>query len=519
MPVSGPDVFRDLQHALEDVRSLSSEVQTQAQKFDARMDELIARRGETVVDLARHYLPELSRETIGSAFVEIQSDLLQLLERKDRRVDELSDQLERLETERQQTEHDLDVVTGRLNEKVRQREQLQRTVAAALAENEEFQSLTAQALKVEAELDRMEQRVEEITREAAEKLPAYEGSRLFQYLYDRRFGTPDYHRRGLTRRLDRWVGRLIDFYPARKSYEFLRRTPELMRDEVERYRSQFNELMSQAEELETFAVDQVGLSQVLQEGDQLGEERDRLVAKVDGQKERCRQVEEELLKLQQSQGQFYEQALGRFRTFLSEAETALLDDHARKTPQLTDDEIVGRLFLLTQQIDELEPDLQELSTRYADLEQQSGGLDFVVRRYRQSNFDSQRSYFDDDFRVREQIERFRQGIIDKDALWQAIQLRQKFEPTWVEQSAGTAEQVLNSPLAHVLMHAMVEVAGAALSQSARRSVERRSEMGRGGSARRIEMPTPRFERVKPPRPSPAPRPPTSDRGFTSGAGF
>src|SRR5690606_18460663 len=236
------------------------------------------------------------------------------------------------------------------------------------------------------------------------------------------------------------------FYPARKSYEFLKRTPELMREEVERSHSQFNELMAQVEELEAFAVEQAGLTKILQEGEQLGAERDRLVAKVDAQKERCRQVEEELLKLQQSQGQFYEQALARFRGFLTEAETALLEDHARGTPELTDDEIVGRLAWITQQIDELEPSLRQLSERYADLEQQSGGLDFVVRRYRQSNFDSQRSFFDDDFRVREQIERFRQGIIDKDALWQAIQLRQKFEPTWVEQSAGTAEQVLDSPL-------------------------------------------------------------------------
>jgi hypothetical protein len=519
MPVSGSDVFRDLQHALEDARSLSSEVQTEAQKLDAQMDELIARRGETVVELARHYLPELSRAAIGNTFTAIQHDLQQLLERKDRRVDELTEQFDRLETERQQTEHDLDVVTGRLNEKVRQREQLQQTVAAALAENNKFQSLTAQALQAEAELDRMEQRVEEITREAAEKLPAYEGSRLFQYLYNCRFGTPDYRRRGLTRRLDRWVGRLIDFYPARKSYEFLRRTPELMREEVDLYRSRFDELMSQVEDLETFAVDQAGLTQVLQEGDQLGEERDRLVAKVDAQKDRCRQVEEELLKLQQSQGQFYEQALTRFRTFLSEAEFTLLEEHARGTPQSTDDEIVGRLAWLTQQIDELEPKLRRLSTHYADLEQQSAGLDFVVRRYRQSNFDSQRSFFDDDFHVRAQIERFRQGVIDKDVLWQAIRLRQQFEPTWVEKSAGNAEQVLNSPLAHVLMHAMVEVAGAALSQSARRSVERRSEMGPGGSSRRIEIPTPRFERVNPPRPSPAPRPPTRERGFTSGAGF
>ena len=81
--------------------------------------------------------------------------------------------------------------------------------------------------------------------------------------------------------------------------------------------------MSQVEELQQFASQEAGLTQVMQEGEQLGAERDALVTKVDGQKERCRAVEEELLRLQHSQGQFYEQALARFRTFLSETQTAV----------------------------------------------------------------------------------------------------------------------------------------------------------------------------------------------------
>lgn len=516
MPLSGPDVLRELQSALEDARSNLTELQTRWQKFDGQMDELIARRGEAVVELARHYLPDLSRQSITQTLSGIQSDLQEILERKDRRVDELTDQHERLDEERQQTEHDLDVVTGRLNEKVRQREALQQTVAAALAENDEFQSLSAQALEAEAELQRMEERVTEITREAEEKLPAYEKSRLFQYLYARHFGTPDYRHRGLTRRLDRWVGRLVDYYPARKSYEFLKRTPQLMREEVDHRREEFNALMSQVEDLEHFAANEAGLTQVMQEGEELGAERDALVAKVDGQKELCRQVEEELLKLQQSQGQFYEQALTRFRTFLSETETAVLEQHARQTPEPVDDEIVGRIAWLTGGIDELEPSVAALSKDYSALEQQSAGLDFVVRHYQQANFDSQRSYFENDFHPREQIDRFRKGVTSKDDLWQAIRLRQQFEPTWVEKSAGQAGTVVDSPLAQILMHAMVEAAGAAMSQSARRSVERRSQMGRGGTGRRIDFPMPRFERTT--RPAP-PASPHRDRGFTSGHGF
>ena len=47
-------------------------------ELDAEMNELIAKRSETLVELARHYLPDLKPETIQGSFVEVRAELLKL---------------------------------------------------------------------------------------------------------------------------------------------------------------------------------------------------------------------------------------------------------------------------------------------------------------------------------------------------------------------------------------------------------------------------------------------------------
>ncbi len=81
-----------------------------------------------------------------------------------------------------------------------------------------------------------------MAREAAEKLPQYDRSRLFRYLHDRGFGTSEYQAAGWVKSLDRWVADLIDFPNARNGYEFLKKAPGLVAAEVARRRDQFAEL-------------------------------------------------------------------------------------------------------------------------------------------------------------------------------------------------------------------------------------------------------------------------------------
>ena len=513
MSLEGTDAFQELQAALERAKGVLADCQGETDRLDGQMHDLLARRGEALLELARHYLPEISRPVIESTFEGIRGDLFAILARREARRKELQARLAEGNEEIRRRDAGIDDVTDRLNEKVVLREQLEAKVAEILKGNADFQERSRLALQAEERLHHDEKRVEDMAKEAAEKLPHYDGSRLFRYLYDRGYGTPDYQSKGLVLNLDRWVARLIDYPNARNGYEFLKKTPELVASEVSRRRDQFAELMQQVEAIEKEEADKVGLTAVLAEGDDLGTERDRLVQELERLQKQAQDLQAELAGLDQAQNRFYNQAIERFRAFLGETKVAFLQNRARQTPEPEDDAIVAELARLDGQIQGITPQLASLSDRRKEADRVQEGLDGVLRRYRRANYDSDRSYFQD-FDLRRVQARFEGGSIGADDLWRAIQAAQRFRPNWVESSVQNGTQVVASPAGRVILGAIVEIAGAAMRDAAYRGVQRRSDVSfptfptfpsSGGGYRESS--------------SRGPSSSGSEGGFTSGDGF
>ncbi|MCA9054614.1 MAG: hypothetical protein KDA75_12305 [Planctomycetaceae bacterium] len=483
MSTPGRQILTRLRRRLDDVRDEAAHVRRDFDDIDRRMDEYVTRRGEAIVELARHDLPDISQATIERAYVGIRDDLRQILARKERAQAELQGRLARCRESIAGLQQQAATLTEALNALVTRRQELEQQAAERLRQDDEFQRLSRMALESEMQLKANEERAEELQLEASDKLPAYDRSRLFRYLYERRFATSAYEGRGLTRSLDRWLARLIDFERHRKGYEFLRETPELVKSEVERRRTDFHMQMEQVEAIEDRVTDEVGLTAVLQQGTERGQEHDRLVARLTQEEHQAREVESELHTLDQQQGRFYSEALERYRRFLAETETAVLATRAQETADHVDDEIVSRIAWLTTEIERLQPDVARLGSASQQAEERSEGLSFVVRRAEQANIDSERCSTPDPDAVDRELNRFLSGAMSANDLWRAIQDRLRFEPTWVETTATGAGQMLNHPLSHVLLQAFF-AASTAMQQSAQRSVQRRAQ---AGQSRRINI--------------------------------
>jgi uncharacterized coiled-coil DUF342 family protein len=511
MPLEGAEVLGELNAGLDRARATLAECQGESGRLDGQMHDLLARRGEALLKLARHYLPEFSRPAIESTFDGIRSDLLGILAQREARRNELQTQLEQADGEARRRNAEVDDVTRRLNEKVALREQLKARVAEILKGNADFQERSRLALQAEEKLHRDEKRVEEMARESAEKLPQYDGSRMFRYLYDRGYGTPEYQSARWVRSIDRWVADLIDFPKAREGYEFLKKTPELVAAEVSRRRDLFQELRGQVEAIEKAEADKAGLTAVLQEGDALGTDRDRLVREMERFQEQAQGFQQGLAELERAQNDYYNQAIERFRAFLGETRVAVLQRRARQTPGPEDDAIVAELARLDDQIDGIGPRLENLSGRRSEADRVQEGLDRVIRKFRQANYDSDRSFFED-LDLRREVARFEDGSIGADDLWRAIESTQKFRPNWVASAASEGVQFAASPAGQVIIGAIVNIAGSALSHASEGGTHHQSDAS--GSS----FPTSDAYQAPSP-PAPDPPSPSSEGGFTSGEGF
>lgn len=474
MKIPGAEVFQSLRASLDDVHGDAAHIRSEYQRLDSRMKSVVDERAAALLELAKHYMPAISRDSVESSFAEIRGELAAILERKDRRVQELNDRVSRLRQAAASSQAKFDTAAAAAKQAADEQTASQSELAKRLAENTEFQDLSKRALEAEAELQRDEERITEIHREAKEKLPAYERSSLFRYLQDRRFGTPDYTHRGLARRLDRWVASLVNYSQARPSFNFLNVTPAIMEQETARRRDEFNHSMERIEAIQKQTAADVKLEEAVRRVESTAAERDRLAGLLAADQDRVRVVDQERAALDQAQGQFYEEAIARLRNFLSQAKTSLLESRAAETPDKADDDIVVRLRVLEDELADLQPRVHQLTLDSQAADKRSDGMEFVVRRFEQSNFHDGQSFFEAGFDVRSLIAQYRAGAFDKDAFLQQIKRAQERVPTELERRVGeSAKSMMNSPFTGALVEAMVNVAGAALSQSVGRSVNRR----------------------------------------------
>ncbi|NOZ40754.1 MAG: hypothetical protein GXP24_11085, partial [Planctomycetes bacterium] len=409
----------------------------------------------------------------------IRDELLDVLARKQRRERQLHEDVKQDETEAIRLQADLERTTDDLNEKVAERERLEEIVAGKLKAHGNFQQLSKQALIAEQELQRNEERIAEIKQEASEKLPAYENNRMFRYLYDRGFGTPEYKKKGLTRTLDRWVAKFVKFNRSRRGYDFLRVTPELMAAEVLRRREQFNVLMEQIEAIDDEISDEIGLTEVLRKGQELGTQRDNLVAELAQLEQKFTQHQQELLSLEGTQNEFYEQGVGQMKSFLAEMEHSWLEQQSRSTPERQDDELVAEIGWVNKQLDDAQRQSSKLMQEQRDWDERSQGLQDVVQRFRRADFDSRRSFFSDDFDVERLLSDYLRGETGREEMWSVLRRYQQFRQTrynqggWDQRGRSVDDSWGMDNLGGVLGRVLIEVAGEAMKHAVRRGMQRR----------------------------------------------
>lgn len=497
---SGYAVGIALQQTVHVLNGRLQECLTTMTELDQSAGELVERRAKAFLELAEHYLPAINQQTVAGTFQEVRSQLMEVLTRKQRHERELQKTLEADAVAAVQFEQELDRVTTTLNEKVARREELEKIVAERLESDAEFQRLSKEALTAERELNRNEQRVTDIQQEATEKLPSYEKSQLFQYLHKRGYGTSGYNKKGFTKRLDGWVAGLIDFQRARRGYEFLRVTPELMAQEVSRRRDQFNGLMELVEACEDRHGDEVGLTAVMREGQELGQARDNLVADLGKQQDRAEKNRQELMALESSRNEYYEQAVSRMQEFLAGLEDWRLQHTSRSTPETQDDQIVAEVVWIDEELNRTKQQGAELTSEQQTWKRRTAELQELWQRFRRADYDSGRSMFHPDFEIEVHLENFVRGQLSRDDLWSAIRSAQQFAPPWHEDPGQGRGRAVETDFSYVLLRVLTEIAGQALRHAAERGMERRAPVRQ---QQRVEAGRPKFR----------------NRGFTSGRGF
>jgi hypothetical protein len=426
MEISGKQFEQRLTQLAARWHAQASALEQRHGQTRAALEALLNERQNVLGRLASHYLPNLSPASRAQPFRELETQLERVWTSREARRLDLDQALARSAEQRRLDEQALAEITRRLDALVERRESLEAELTQRLADDADFRGLSESAAQAEAQLTQNEERSDELQREAREKLPAYEQDDLFQYLVKRRFGTGEYRSRGLVRRLDRWLAKLVKFDAQRRSYDFLRAAPALVEAEIERRQAEFATQMAAVEAHRDRLENELGLDPVRAAGYSVGAERDRLVELMGQRQIAAATLTKERAEIEAHRCRFYDEALEQTKAFLGRRGEAELAAHAASTPDPRDDALVIELERCALRVKELEGQLGGAVAEIKRDQQRALEIESLVQRYRLRNFDAGRSL------LRSQpdaaLGEYEAGRLSAEDLWRAIEAQQHFRP-------------------------------------------------------------------------------------------
>lgn len=218
---SGQSVLRDMDHRIEALRAQTHALASELNALSSRRNAARSQESGQTRELARLRLDLLQANQVVAGIDAADQRALKLLEQRAAALDALNAAISTSEARQQAL---LATRSARLAERDAAQTRVTEAATAvrtAVAATADYQALKAQAAQA-ADMARL---AREKARVAAEdralKRQPYEADKLFMYLWQRRFGFPDYAANALTRALDQWVAKLVGYDGAHRNYRML----------------------------------------------------------------------------------------------------------------------------------------------------------------------------------------------------------------------------------------------------------------------------------------------------------
>lgn len=248
----------------------------------------------------------------------------------------------------------------------------------------------------------------------------YEADRLFMYLWDRRFLTPDYRGGWLTRQLDHWVAKIIDFQRNRANYYMLLELPRRLREHATKVQQTAQLEVQALQTMERQAAEADGALTLQAKAQEAEKELKHLDAEIAAEETHHQKLLAEEAALNAGTDSLSRQILELQAAALAKEPLASLYQQAKATPRPEDDVLVARIHQLRERQTQVNEEIQSINATLQQEQRKLGELEEVRRRYRQQGYDGYNSRFPGDFALAVLLGRMLDGLANPDTVWGEI---------------------------------------------------------------------------------------------------
>ena len=270
-----------------------------------------------------------------------------------------------------------------------------------------------------------------------EKGQSYRDDPLFMYLWERHYGTSQYHAWPVTRWLDTRIARLIDYEGARANYARLQEIPVRLRQHAEKRKRDAEAAFAVLRELDEKARQQDGVLALEAARDEEQATLDAVDVRIEEAAGRYRQLLERKEVFARGEDEHYRKAVDYVASELRREEMQELRRDAMATPFPDDDLLVNRLFEREQQVQQLEASLNELKTALRQQHKKLQELESLRSDFRRRRYDQTGYGFADGNLIAAMLGSFLNGTLDHDSLWRVLQQQQRYHPQRTDPTFGS----------------------------------------------------------------------------------
>jgi hypothetical protein len=403
------------------------QVQTEQQEISQRLEDLHRQLGAIRLEMSNGYrelaklrLDDLQAGQVISHLNETDQMIFTLVQNLRRTRLALKEQIEasmsrqrQLEEQRKELQQQRDEAGEAMQSRL---EETHKRISAT----EAYRQQQKRAQDTEAVARHAEEKASRAEKDRLEKGKPYEADRLFMYLWNRRFLTPDYRGGWITRQLDNWVAKIIDFQRNRSNYYMLLELPRRLREHATKVQ-QTAQLEAQA--LQSMARQAAEADGILELQAKV-QEAEKQLKDVDAKIE-AEEISHQKLLAEEAEFNAGTDPLSRQ---IIEVQAAALEKEplpslyriAQSTHRPEDDVIVARIHQLRQRQEQIGEEIQSLNALWQKQQRNMGELEEVRRRYRQRGYDSYGSSFPGDFSLAVLLGRMLEGLANSDTVWGEI---------------------------------------------------------------------------------------------------
>jgi hypothetical protein len=426
--LSRPEALLQIERALGQKRHEIGEIDQRIQAASNQLLELARARAEDFRELARLRVGMMAAGRLVAGLDEADRQAAALLASRpadlaalDERIEATSRQRSTLEAERATQAEALEKASAAVDA-------AEAATQARLEAEPAYREQQDRTREAERVARHAEDKASQSEQELGQKGQSYRDDPLFTYLWERRYGLPDYRATALVRWLDGKVSRLVGYDDARASYARLQEIPVRLREHARAVRGAAEHAIEALRRLDEQAREADGIPALEAARASERERLEAIDARIEEAAAAYQRLQDEKAAFAAGEDETYRKAVKYLASELRREDLRALRRDAQATPFPEDDLVIARLIDREQQEQALQVSLGELKRasqqHLARLQQvESLRADFKRRQYDRGD-----SVFADGSLLGVMLANFLSGLLDRDGLWRVLEQQQRYRP-------------------------------------------------------------------------------------------